>query len=99
MDDLHFDEESRLTQNCFVQFQKGNSRRRRPVRRVRRGEVAGLELKTGSACSICFSDDGYLIGCCQGHLLCKGLAGWLRGGVLKPRQAADGLLCGPWWVT
>lgn len=90
----HFDDETRLSQNCFVQFQKGNPRRRRPVRRVRRGEVAGLDLKTGSACSICFSDDGFLIGCGQGHLLCKGCRWAALRIVVGDVTQTQNLVCG-----
>merc|ERR1719324_1438824 len=39
-----FDDIARATNNCFVQFQRGNPKRRRPVRRVRRGEAAGVEV-------------------------------------------------------
>merc|ERR1719311_90940 len=42
-----FDDIARATNNCFVQFQRGNPKRRRPVRRVRRGEAAGVEVPAG----------------------------------------------------
>ncbi|CAK0790717.1 unnamed protein product [Prorocentrum cordatum] len=62
-----FDHQARLTSNCFVQFHKGNPRRRRPVRRVRRGEAAGLRAADGEPCGICFSESGFLTGCERGH--------------------------------
>ncbi|CAJ1359033.1 unnamed protein product [Effrenium voratum] len=89
-----FDDETRLSNNCFVQFQKGNPKRRRPVRRVRRGEVAGLDLKTGDACSVCFSDDGFLIGCGKGHLLCRGCRWMALRTVVGDITQTQNLVCG-----
>lgn len=65
-----FDAQTRATKNCFVQFQRGNPKRRRPVRRIRRGEAAGLEMPDGEPCSVCFSDVGVLTGCDKGHVIC-----------------------------
>lgn len=65
-----YDQQTRLTSNCFVQFQRGNPKRRRPVRRIRRGEAAGLSMPDGDPCSVCFSDTGVLTGCEKGHIVC-----------------------------
>ncbi|CAE7203129.1 pth, partial [Symbiodinium sp. KB8] len=94
VEDAHFDDETRLSNNCFVQFQKGNPRRRRPVRRVRRGEVAGLDLKTGKACSICFSDDGFLIGCGAEHLVCNSCRWRALRAVVGDVTQTEKLVCG-----
>jgi len=66
-----YDEVSRFTNNCFVQFQTGNPKRRRQVRRIRRGEAAGIDLPGSEPCSICFSDDGALTGCEKNHTVCS----------------------------
>eukprot|EP00930_Biecheleria_cincta_P034106 TRINITY_DN23592_c0_g7_i1.p1 TRINITY_DN23592_c0_g7~~TRINITY_DN23592_c0_g7_i1.p1 ORF type:complete len:685 (+),score=106.68 TRINITY_DN23592_c0_g7_i1:24-2057(+) len=94
-----FDEEARLTSNCFVQFQRGNPKRRRPVRRVRLGEVAGLSIKTGDPCSICFSDDGFAIGCEQKHVICKSCRWAALRAVVGDVTQTENLVCGCLAIT
>eukprot|EP00931_Biecheleriopsis_adriatica_P093059 TRINITY_DN66807_c0_g1_i1.p1 TRINITY_DN66807_c0_g1~~TRINITY_DN66807_c0_g1_i1.p1 ORF type:complete len:690 (-),score=124.64 TRINITY_DN66807_c0_g1_i1:28-2061(-) len=94
VEDSHFDAETRATNNCFVQFQKGNPKRRRPVRRVRRGEVAGLDVKTGDPCSICFSDDGSLIGCKGQHVICRSCRWAALRAVVGDVTQTKTLVCG-----
>jgi len=67
-----YDQHTRMTSNCFVQFQQGNPKRRRPVRRIFRGEAAGIEMPDGEPCCICLSDTGFLTGCEKGHVICGG---------------------------
>lgn len=89
-----YDEQTRMTRNCFVQFQRGNPKRRRPVRRVRRGEAAGLEMPDGEPCGVCFSDTGVLTGCEKGHIICGGC---LRNGlriIVGDISQTENLLCG-----
>jgi len=89
-----FDEQTRLLGNTFVQFQKGNPKRRRPVRRVRKGEAAGYKIATDEPCGICFSDDGVLTGCDKNHLVCKGC---MRTGlrlIVGDVTQQENLLCG-----
>jgi len=88
-----FDDVDRATSNCFVQFQNGNPKHRRPVRRVRRGETAGLKL-CGKPCDVCFSDTGFLTGCDCKHVICESCC-WagLRIMVGDVSQT-DHLLCG-----
>jgi len=89
-----YDQQTRMTSNCFVQFQQGNPKRRRPVRRIRRGEAAGLALPDGEPCGVCFSDTGVLTGCDRGHIVCLGC---LRTGlriIVGDITATENLLCG-----
>jgi len=77
-----FDDVDRASGNCFVQFQNGSTRRRRPVRRVRRGETAGLKL-SGEPFDEFFSYTGFLTGCDFKHVIsesCRwaGLKSWSR---------------------
>eukprot|EP00927_Polykrikos_kofoidii_P046488 TRINITY_DN40718_c0_g1_i1.p1 TRINITY_DN40718_c0_g1~~TRINITY_DN40718_c0_g1_i1.p1 ORF type:complete len:711 (-),score=118.83 TRINITY_DN40718_c0_g1_i1:160-2292(-) len=89
-----YDEATRALGNCFVQFQNGNPKRRRPVRRIRRGEAAGREMPEGDPCTVCWSDTGFLTGCDKGCIICGSC---LRSGL---RIAAgditttEGLVCG-----
>lgn len=66
-----FDDQARILNHCFVQFQRGNPKRRRPVRRVRRGEAAGVEMPDGEPCGVCFSDTGFMTGCQSCHIVCS----------------------------
>lgn len=89
-----FDEPTRMMNNCFVQFQQGNPKRRRPVRRIRRGEAAGLESQTGEPCGICFSDSGVLTGCSKAHVICNScLRAGLRS-IVGDVSHQTKLLCG-----
>jgi len=88
-----FNDVDRATGNCFVQFQNGNPKRRRPVRRVRRGETAGLEL-SGEPCNVCFSDTGFLTGCDLKHVICESCC---RAGLrimVGDVSQTDHLVCG-----
>jgi len=94
IDHFLFDDMTRMTQNCFVQFQNGNPKRRRPVRRIRRGDAAGIEMPEGEPCGICFSDTGVLTGCDQGHVVCHSC---LRMGLrilIGDISKTEGLVCG-----
>eukprot|EP00747_Dinoflagellata_sp_TGD_P029905 gnl/TRDRNA2_/TRDRNA2_134259_c0_seq1.p1 gnl/TRDRNA2_/TRDRNA2_134259_c0~~gnl/TRDRNA2_/TRDRNA2_134259_c0_seq1.p1 ORF type:complete len:666 (+),score=105.72 gnl/TRDRNA2_/TRDRNA2_134259_c0_seq1:108-2000(+) len=94
INDPIYDEQARLTKNCFVQFQNGNPKRRRPVRRVRRGEAAGLMSPSGEPCNVCFSDTGVLTGCAKCHNLCDSC---LRTGLrvmCGDASQTENLLCG-----
>jgi len=90
-----YEELDRATGNCLVQFHKGNPALRRPARRrPNPEEIASNATRTGEPCGVCFSEDGELTGCNQGHVICKGcLRGGLRvmaGDVLTVER----LLCG-----
>jgi len=88
-----FDDVDRVTGNCFVQFQNGNPKRRRPVRSVRRGETAGVEL-AGEPCNVCFSDTGFLTGCDCKHVICPSCC---RAGLrimVGDVSQTDHLMCG-----
>jgi len=64
------------------------------VRRVRRGEAAGLIDTSGEPCGICFSDTGFLTGCDKEHIIC---AGCVRTGLricIGDAGQTEGLLCG-----
>lgn len=81
--------------NCFVQFQKGNPARRRPARRRPDGEeLARAANMTNTPCQICFTEDGYLTGCNKAHGVCKScLRGALRALVGDITQQ-EHLICG-----
>jgi len=88
-----FEDVERASGNCFVQFQRGNPKRRRPVRRVRRGETAGLEI-SGEPCNVCFSDTGFMTGCDFKHVICESCC---RAGLrimVGDISQTDNLLCG-----
>lgn len=89
-----YDEQTRLTNNCFVQFQKGNPKRRRPVRRIRRGEAAGIEMPDGDPCGICFSDTGVLTGCVAGHIMCHTCVRFAIRTLVGDVTQTDRLMCG-----
>jgi len=59
LDDGLFNDMDRTTGNFFVQFRNGNPKHRRPVRRVRGGETAGLDF-SGEPRNVCCSDTGRL---------------------------------------
>ncbi|CAK0858102.1 unnamed protein product [Prorocentrum cordatum] len=84
-----------IMDNCFVQFQQGNPKRRRPVRRVRRGESAGLDFDSGQACPLCMTDSGTeLTGCPFSCVLCPSC---IRAGlrcVAGDATQKDRLVCG-----
>jgi len=89
-----FDDAVRLMSNCFVQFQNGNPKRRRPVRRIRRGEAAGIEMPSGEPCGICFSDTGVLTGCEKGHVMCHSCLRFGLRTLLGDISQSEGLMCG-----
>eukprot|EP00450_Noctiluca_scintillans_P039409 CAMPEP_0194479234 /NCGR_PEP_ID=MMETSP0253-20130528/2416_1 /TAXON_ID=2966 /ORGANISM="Noctiluca scintillans" /LENGTH=694 /DNA_ID=CAMNT_0039318421 /DNA_START=59 /DNA_END=2143 /DNA_ORIENTATION=+ len=94
VDNQVFDAQTRLCANCFVQFQKGNPKRRRQVRRVRKGEAAGLDIAEGEPCSVCFSESGFLTGCDKGHIVCASCVRMgLRVAVGDKTQTTN-LVCG-----
>jgi len=90
-----FTDFDRETQNCFVQFQKGNPQRRRPARRrPDAAEVARSALMTGEPCCICLSEEGQLTGCRALHVICQRC---LRNGLraaIGDVTVVDNLLCG-----
>jgi len=90
-----YDAPTRIMDNCFVQFQQGNPKRRRPVRRVRRGESAGLDFDSGQACPLCMTDSGTeLTGCPFSCVLCPSC---IRAGlrcVAGDATQKDRLVCG-----
>lgn len=89
-----FDHQARLTSNCFVQFHKGNPRRRRPVRRVRRGEAAGLRADDGEPCGVCFSESGFLTGCEKGHNICSSCLRFSLRVLVGDVAQQNNLICG-----
>lgn len=89
-----FDEKTRLTNNCFVQFQKGNPKRRRPVRRIKRGDAAGIAMPDGDPCGICFSDTGVLTGCDAGHTICNACMRVALRTLVGDITQTDRLVCG-----
>lgn len=91
-----YDQQTRMTSNCFVQFQRGNPRRRRPVRRIRRGEAAGLEIVgDGPACSVCLSDEGgVLSGCPKGCCVCDSCLRRALKSVVGDSGHQENLVCG-----
>jgi hypothetical protein len=90
-----YDGPTRILGNCFVQFQLGNPKRRRPVRRVRRGEGAGVGFDSGTACPHCMTDNGTeLTGCPFNCVLCQSC---IRAGlrcVAGDATQKDRLVCG-----
>jgi len=94
VDNFLYDDLTKSLDNCFVQFQNGNPRRRRPVRRIRRGEAAGLEMPDGDPCGICFSDVGMLTGCQQNHICCGSCLRFGLRTVVGDVTATENLLCG-----
>jgi hypothetical protein len=90
-----YDGPTRIMDNCFVQFQKGNPKRRRPVRRIRRGEAAGLGFDSGQACPLCMTDSGTeFTGCLFNCVMCQSC---IRAGlrcVAGDATQKDRLVCG-----
>jgi len=90
----HYDDQARTTNNCFVQFHTGNPRRRRPVRRIRRGEAAGLAMPDGEPCGVCFSNAGVLTGCEKGHIICPACLRMGLRSITGDITQITNLLCG-----
>uniref|UniRef100_A0A7S2Q919 Uncharacterized protein n=1 Tax=Zooxanthella nutricula TaxID=1333877 RepID=A0A7S2Q919_9DINO len=85
----------RASQNCFMQFQKGNPQRRRPARRrPDASEIAKRAVMTGHPCSICFSEDGQLTGCNNAHVICKQCLCMGLRTICGDTLVWDNLLCG-----
>jgi len=94
IDNSMFDDMTRATSNCFVQFQNGNPKRRRPVRRIKKGDAAGLEMPSGEPCTICFSDTGVLTGCEKGHVVCHSCLRMGMRVIVGDISTTEGLICG-----
>jgi len=90
-----YSEMDRVSNNCFVQFQKGNPYRRRPARRrPDASEIAGAKIRTGDPCMICLTEDGQLTGCNTGHVICKSCLRRSLRAIAGDILMVENLLCG-----
>eukprot|EP00928_Gymnodinium_smaydae_P028291 TRINITY_DN21605_c0_g4_i1.p1 TRINITY_DN21605_c0_g4~~TRINITY_DN21605_c0_g4_i1.p1 ORF type:complete len:697 (-),score=69.87 TRINITY_DN21605_c0_g4_i1:93-2183(-) len=81
--------------NCFVQFQKGNPQRRRPVRRQPdASDIARGAMMTGDACAVCFSEEGQLTGCNRAHVICKSCLRRSLRAMTGDTLVVEHLICG-----
>ena len=90
-----YDDQLRALDNCFVQFQKGNPKKRRPVRRILKGESTGLNVTTDEPCCVCLSTKGkIMVGCSKGHVVCETCLRYALRSVISDATQLTGILCG-----
>eukprot|EP00928_Gymnodinium_smaydae_P025441 TRINITY_DN20259_c0_g1_i1.p1 TRINITY_DN20259_c0_g1~~TRINITY_DN20259_c0_g1_i1.p1 ORF type:complete len:743 (+),score=40.56 TRINITY_DN20259_c0_g1_i1:32-2260(+) len=90
-----FTDMDRRTDNCFVQFQKGNPMRRRPARRrPDASDIAKRGLLTGEPCCVCYSENGQLTGCNNAHVVCHSCLRMALRTAAGDTLVVDHLICG-----